>query len=127
MESTSGQQAFETTMGAIRDPWTPLAALRRTSAWSRVGSAGLNPRRRVTTSCRLGSPCSATTTAPRAARQHHVLVAVYVGMMGPVMGHTILEMDEPEHRATATWRSTAFRQKTLQRWETSSSGRSRTR
>jgi hypothetical protein len=31
METTGGQQAFAATMGEIRDPWTPLAELRRTA------------------------------------------------------------------------------------------------
>jgi cytochrome P450 len=37
--------------------------------------------------------------------------------MGPVMGHSILEMDEPEHRMHRALVSQAFRQKALARWE----------
>ena len=43
---------------------------------------------------------------------------VYAEMMGPVMGHTILEMDEPEHRHHRGLVAEAFRHKTLARWET---------
>ncbi|HSS11171.1 MAG TPA: cytochrome P450 [Acidimicrobiales bacterium] len=42
---------------------------------------------------------------------------VYKTIMGPVMGRTILEMDEPEHRRTRSLAGQAFRQKTLERWE----------
>jgi cytochrome P450 len=37
--------------------------------------------------------------------------------MGPVMGHTILEMDEPEHGRFRRLAGQAFRHKALQRWE----------
>jgi cytochrome P450 len=37
--------------------------------------------------------------------------------MGPVMGRTILQMDDPDHRRFRSIASHAFRQKTLQRWE----------
>jgi cytochrome P450 len=43
--------------------------------------------------------------------------AIYTGIMGPVMGRTILEMDEPEHKRHRNVAGQAFRQKTLQRWE----------
>jgi cytochrome P450 len=42
---------------------------------------------------------------------------VYTEIMGPVMGRTILEMDEPEHKRHRNLAGHAFRQKTLQRWE----------
>jgi cytochrome P450 len=37
--------------------------------------------------------------------------------MGPVMGHTILEMDEPEHGRFRRLAGHAFRHKALERWE----------
>ena len=43
--------------------------------------------------------------------------SVYEGFMGPVMGHTILEMDSPEHRGHRALVAHAFRQKMLARWE----------
>jgi cytochrome P450 len=44
---------------------------------------------------------------------------VYEGVMGEVMGRTILQMDEPEHRLQRALVSPAFRSKMLERWEES--------
>ncbi len=41
----------------------------------------------------------------------------YEMMMGPVMGHTILEMDEPEHGRVRGLLAQAFTRKALDRWE----------
>jgi len=48
---------------------------------------------------------------------HHFSSQVYAEMMGPVMGHSILEMDEPEHKIHRALVSQAFRHKALARWE----------
>lgn len=42
---------------------------------------------------------------------------VYEGVMGMVMGRTILQMDEPEHRMQRALVSPAFRSKMLEKWE----------
>jgi len=42
---------------------------------------------------------------------------VYDGVIGTVMGRTILQMDEPEHRMQRALVSPAFRTKVLERWE----------
>ena len=42
---------------------------------------------------------------------------VYEGIMGAVMGRTILQMDEPEHRLHRALVSPTFRTKVLERWE----------
>ncbi len=42
---------------------------------------------------------------------------VYEGIMGLVMGRTILQMDEPEHRVARAMVSSSFRSKVLERWE----------
>ena len=42
---------------------------------------------------------------------------VYTDVMGMVMGRTILEMDEPEHRAIRALVASSFRSKMLERWE----------
>ena len=42
---------------------------------------------------------------------------VYEGIMGSVMGRTILQMDEPEHRVHRALVAPAFRTKVLERWE----------
>jgi cytochrome P450 len=44
--------------------------------------------------------------------------AGYAEAMGPVMGHTILEMDEPEHRAYRSVIQQAFSRKAMEMWET---------
>jgi cytochrome P450 len=41
----------------------------------------------------------------------------YAMVMGPVMGHTILEMDEPEHHAYRGLIQQAFTRKAMERWE----------
>ncbi len=43
--------------------------------------------------------------------------SVYTDVMGMVMGRTILEMDEPEHRALRALVAPSFRSKMLERWE----------
>jgi cytochrome P450 len=43
--------------------------------------------------------------------------SVYEGIMGLVMGKTILQMDEPEHRISRAMVSSSFRSKILERWE----------
>ena len=48
---------------------------------------------------------------------HHFSSEIYAEMMGPVMGHSILEMDEPEHKLHRMLVSQAFRHKALARWE----------
>ncbi len=42
---------------------------------------------------------------------------VYEEVIGMVMGRTILQMDEPEHRAIRTLVASSFRSKMLERWE----------
>jgi len=42
----------------------------------------------------------------------------YAEFMGPVLGHTILEMDEPEHHAYRKVLTNAFSRKAMARWET---------
>ena len=52
---------------------------------------------------------------------------VYEDVMGMVMGRTILQMDEPEHRAIRTLVASSFRSKMLERWEEDLVGRRRQR
>jgi cytochrome P450 len=53
--------------------------------------------------------------------------SVYEGIMGLVMGRTILQMDEPEHRIARALVSSSFRSKVLERWEESLVARCRQR
>jgi cytochrome P450 len=43
--------------------------------------------------------------------------AVYEDVIGMVMGRTILQMDEPEHRSVRALVASSFRSKMLERWE----------
>lgn len=43
---------------------------------------------------------------------------IYAGFMGLVMGHTILEMDEPEHHRYRSLLMQAFSKKAMDKWET---------
>ena len=43
--------------------------------------------------------------------------AGYADVMGPVMGHTILEMDEPEHHTYRGLVQQAFSRKAMETWE----------
>jgi cytochrome P450 len=43
--------------------------------------------------------------------------SVYEGVMGMVMGRTILQMDEPDHRIARAMVASSFRSKVLERWE----------
>jgi cytochrome P450 len=43
--------------------------------------------------------------------------SVYEGVIGMVMGRTILQMDEPEHRSIRALVASSFRSKMLERWE----------
>ena len=115
MESSNVRDAFHLTAGGdVRDPWSRLADLRRSVGVFEGGMfAGLTPDDGI-----------ARFAVLRYDDCNHVLrddatfsSTVYVEMMGPVMGHTILEMDAPEHRRHRNLAGHAFRQKTLQRWE----------
>jgi cytochrome P450 len=48
--------------------------------------------------------------------------AGYAEVMGAVMGHTILEMDEPEHHTYRGLVQQAFSRKAMERWETEAVG-----
>ncbi len=48
--------------------------------------------------------------------------AGYADVMGAVMGHTILEMDEPEHHTYRGLVQQAFSRKAMERWEVDAVG-----
>ncbi len=116
MPSTSAQQAFDRTMGGLRDPWTRLARLRREDGVIEGDAvpdagAGTDSRGRRFAVLRYDD-CA------RVLRDNVTFSSrVYERVMGPVMGHTILEMDEPEHGRFRKLAGQAFRHKALQRWE----------
>jgi cytochrome P450 len=51
-------------------------------------------------------------------RDHETYSSKFLGeIMGPMLGHTIIAMDEPEHRAHRALVAPAFRPKLIERWE----------
>ncbi len=116
MDSATTRDAFDLTAGGdIRDPWGPLAELRRKVGVLRgTATGGGMPGRQDAEQFTIlrYDDCA------RVLRDTATFSStVYVGLMGPVMGRTILEMDEPEHRLHRNLAGKAFRQKTLERWE----------
>jgi cytochrome P450 len=110
-------EAFGDLAGDVRDPWPDLAASRRRAPVEKSSIFVLEgvehppdmPDEYTVYSYELVS---------QVLRDNHTFSSeVYAAMMGPVMGHTILEMDEPEHRHHRSLVAEAFRQKTLARWE----------
>jgi cytochrome P450 len=104
--------------GTIRDPYPALHALRRESP-VHVGPIDLGE------GAELADP---TKPAPVTVFGFDEVVqvlrdnetyssSVYEGVVGMVMGRTILQMDEPEHRAIRTLVAGSFRSKVLERWE----------
>jgi cytochrome P450 len=109
-------EAFGDLAGDVRDPWPDLAEARRRAPVQKeslfeMGEAPVDmPDVYTVYSFELVS---------QVLRDNHTFSSqVYAEMMGPVMGHTILEMDEPEHRHHRGLVAEAFRHKTLARWET---------
>jgi cytochrome P450 len=103
------EDAAHTIVGLVRDPYPELAERRR------AAPVHLGP-----------NPVSGETNAMAYSHEAVVTVlrdnetyssAVYAELMGFLMGHTILEMDEPEHRLHRALVSPAFRTKVLARWE----------
>jgi cytochrome P450 len=119
MEGTGARDAFEATMGDVRDPWTPLAELRRTHG---ILAGDLIPGLSAVADASADQPPRFAVLryddCARVLRDNtNFSSRIYESIMGPVMGHTILEMDEPEHRRFRGLAGHAFRHKTLERWE----------
>ncbi len=104
--------------GTIRNPYPALHALRRQSP-VHVGPIDLGE------GAELADP---TKPAPVTVFGFDEVVQVlrdsetysstiYGEIMGMVMGRTILQMDEPEHRTIRTLVASSFRSKMLERWE----------
>jgi cytochrome P450 len=116
MEQSARDVFDQTAGGQMRDPWTPLAELRRsvgvvTGELFGGATGGIWHDQNSFAILRYDD-CA------RVLRDNVTFSSkIYEGLMGPVMGHTILEMDEPEHRRHRNLAGSAFRQKTLQRWE----------
>jgi len=104
--------------GTIRDPYPKLHELARRSP-VHTGPIDLGEG---------ADPADSTKPAPvtvfgfdevvQVLRDHETYSSVvYADVMGTVMGRTILEMDEPEHRTIRSLVAGSFRSKMLERWE----------
>ncbi len=107
----------DTVAGSIADPFPRLAELRRQSpvhvGQVDVGDGGsefFGPVEPVTV---LGFD-----ECVQVLRDNQTYSSIiYESVIGMVMGRTILQMDEPEHRVQRALVSPAFRSKMLERWE----------
>jgi cytochrome P450 len=101
--------------GDFRNPYPDLAARREESPIQRGDFIPDLPRDPDGPETFTVYSCDLVSQVLR--DNHHFSSAVYSEVMGPVMGHSILEMDEPEHKIHRALVSQAFRQKALARWE----------
>lgn len=104
--------------GTIRDPYPALHALCRESP-VHVGPIDLGEGAEIADPTR---PAPVTVfgfdEVVQVLRDNETYSSsVYEGVVGMVMGRTILQMDEPEHRAIRTLVASSFRSKVLERWE----------
>jgi len=111
-------EAFGDLAGDVRDPWPDLAAARRQAPVQRNTMFALEGAE-VPPDLPDEYTVYSYDLVSQVLRDNQTFSSeVYAAMMGPVMGHTILEMDEPEHRRHRGLVAEAFRHKTLARWET---------
>jgi cytochrome P450 len=104
--------------GTIRNPYPALHALRRESP-VHVGPIDLGEGAEIADPTR---PAPVTVLGfdevVQVLRDNETYSSnVYGEVVGMVMGRTILEMDEPEHRAIRALVAPSFRSKMLERWE----------
>jgi len=111
----TAQQNFHSASGGeAADIWGPLAEIRRS-----VGVLEGSLMGDATGAERPSFTLLRYDDCADALRDEQTFTSSgYVDLMGPVMGRTILEMAEPEHRRHRGLAGHAFRQKTLTRWET---------
>jgi cytochrome P450 len=111
----------DTVTGNIRDPYPQMAELRKECPVyvGQIDFVGVDP---------VASPLIADRPMPVSVFGHDEVVTVlrddktysstvYEGIMGMVMGKTILQMDAPNHKIQRALVSPAFRSRVLERWE----------
>jgi len=108
----------DTVSGNIRDPYPLMGELRRRSP-VHVGPIDLGDG---ASEADPNRPPPVTVfgfdEAVQVLRDNETYSStVYEGIMGAVMGRTILQMDEPEHRLHRALVSPTFRSKVLEQWE----------
>ena len=104
--------------GTIRNPYPALHALRRESP-VHVGPIDLGEGAEIADPTK---PAPVTVfgfdEVVQVLRDNETYSSsVYEEVVGMVMGRTILQMDEPEHRTIRTLVASSFRSKMLERWE----------
>jgi cytochrome P450 len=108
----------DTVSGSIRDPYPRMAELRRQSP-VHVGPIDLGDGpNAVDPSIPQPVTVFGFDESVQVLRDNETFSStVYEGIMGAVMGRTILQMDEPEHRLHRAMVSPTFRSKVLEQWE----------
>jgi cytochrome P450 len=108
----------DTVSGDIRDPYPVMGELRRQCP-VHVGPIDLGDGAEEPDTTRpLPVTVFGFDEAVHVLRDNETFSSsVYEGIMGMVMGRTILQMDEPEHRLHRALVSATFRSKVLERWE----------
>jgi cytochrome P450 len=108
----------DTVSGSIRDPYPRMAELRRQSP-VHVGPIDLGDGpNEVDPSIPQPVTVFGFDESVQVLRDNETFSStVYEGIMGAVMGRTILQMDEPEHRLHRAMVSPTFRSKVLEQWE----------
>jgi cytochrome P450 len=124
LESENGTMPFDpfelqdTVSGNIRDPYPRMHELRRQSP-VHLGPVDLGDGADEPDP---GKPLGVTVfgydEVVQVLRDNETYSSsIYEGVMGLVMGRTILQMDEPDHRVHRALVSPTFRSKILQQWE----------
>ncbi len=108
----------DTVSGSIRDPYPRMADMRRQSP-VHVGPIDLGDGAdEVDPSVPPPVTVFGFDETVQVLRDNETFSStVYEGIMGTVMGRTILQMDEPEHRLHRALVSPTFRSKVLEQWE----------
>ncbi len=120
-------------LSGIDDPYPLLATARRNGpvqatwplpfdliadAGGDAGTGGAAPRRDDQPLDDLSVSVLGHDAALAVLRDHESFSSTILSeMMGPVLGHTMIAMDEPEHRAHRGLVAAAFRPRLLARWE----------
>ena len=109
-------------MGAVADPYPGLAAMRAVAPVHRIPLAGLMGDAKLPMGM-LAAPeifvALGFDVVSEVLRDNaRFNSSGYAQSMGPVMGHTILEMDGEEHLRYRALISKAFTRRALERWET---------
>jgi cytochrome P450 len=109
-------EAFNKAMGAgvVTDPYPDFVALR---AKGPIVQTDLGPGMAGPDMPKLFQAVSYDAVTEILRDGHRFSSSGYAEVMGAVMGHTILEMDEPEHHAYRSLIQQAFTRKAMEAWE----------